>query len=195
MFDDKNLIEGCRKNKHKFQMALFDKYAPMLRGVCMRYTNSEFDADDLLQEGFIKILSNIKKYVDCGSFVGWMKKIMINHAINYCRKKNKTKFFELNEEINNVLLTDDDNISNKTEDRVIEADIKPEQILNLVNELPEGYKMVMNMYVIDGFTHKEIAEKLNISINTSKSQLSRARKLLLAKTNELIIKNNKLQYE
>ncbi len=188
MIDDSKIIEGCRKNSHKFQMALFDKYAPMLRGVCMRYTKNEADADDLLQEGFIKILQNIRNYVETGSFKAWMKRIMVNQAINFLKKKKQHDFYQLNE---NVDFEEDDQDYNqdKTENRLIEANIGPEEILKLIKNLPEGYQMVLNMYVIDGFSHKEIAEQLNISIGTSKSQLSRARKTLLDKANELILKN------
>ncbi|MDD3740408.1 MAG: RNA polymerase sigma factor, partial [Bacteroidales bacterium] len=183
-----DIIKGCCNNKHKYQMALFDKYAPMLRGVCMRYVRNEADADDLLQEGFIKILDNIRNYVETGSFKAWMKRIMVNQAINFLKKKKQHDFYQLNE---NVDFEEDDQDYNqdKTENRLIEANIGPEEILKLIKNLPEGYQMVLNMYVIDGFSHKEIAEQLNISIGTSKSQLSRARKTLLDKANELILKN------
>ncbi|MDD3860843.1 MAG: RNA polymerase sigma factor [Bacteroidales bacterium] len=188
MKNDNDIIKGCCNNKHKYQMALFDKYAPMLRGVCLRYVRNDADADDLLQEGFIKILQNIKNYVETGSFKAWMKRIMVNQAINFLKKKKQHDFYQLNE---NVDFEEDDQDYNqdKTENRLIEANIGPEEILKLIKNLPEGYQMVLNMYVIDGFSHKEIAEQLNISIGTSKSQLSRARKTLLDKANELILKN------
>jgi len=193
MIDDSKIIEGCKNNRHKYQMALFDKYAPALRGVCLRYTRNDADADDLLQEGFIKILQNIKKYVETGSFKAWMKRIMINQAINFCKKKNQVFLIELTGKENQDLDVDDPDEDKKVESRIIDAGISPQQILELIKELPEGYRMVLNMYAIDGFSHKEIAEQLDISVNTSKSQLSRARKVLMSKTNELILK--KLNYE
>jgi len=169
-------------------MALFDKYAPMMRGVCLRYVRNDADADDLLQEGFIKILDNIRNYVETGSFKAWIKRIMVNQAINFLKKKNQHEFYQLNENVDFDEKEQDYN-QDKTENRLIDANIGPDEILKLIKDLPEGYQMVLNMYVIDGFSHKEIAEQLNISIGTSKSQLSRARKTLLDKANGLILKN------
>jgi RNA polymerase sigma-70 factor (ECF subfamily) len=193
MDDDSKIIEGCKNNRHKFQMALFDKYAPMLRGVCLRYAKNTADADDLLQEGFIKILQNIGNFVETGSFKAWMKRIMVNQAINFLNKKKQIVFAELtgNENFEDE---DDGDDNRKTENRLMNASIGPDQILQLIGELPEGYRMVLNLYVIDGFSHKEIADKLNISVNTSKSQLSRARKTLMDKANELILKKS-VSYE
>lgn len=174
-------------------MALFDKYAPMLRGVCLRYVRNDADADDLLQEGFIKILDNIKNYVETGSLKAWMKRIMVNQALNFLKKKKQLDFCQLNE---NEDFDEDEQDYNqdKTENKLIEANIGPGEILKLIKSLPDGYQMVLNLYVIDGFSHKEIAGQLNISVGTSKSQLSRARKTLLEKANELILKNT-ISYE
>jgi len=193
MYDESKIIEGCRNNKHKSQMALFDQYAPMLRGVCLRYVKNDDDADDLIQEGFIKILDNIKSFVETGSFKAWMKRIMVNQAINFLKKKKQIEFSPLT---GNEDYDDDDSDQNqeRTENRIIGANIGPDEILKLIKRLPEGYRMVLNLYVIDGFAHKEIAEQLNISVNTSKSQLSRARKALLDMTNELI-KEKTMSYE
>ena len=192
IYDDSNIIEGCRKNKHRYQMALYDKYAAMLRAVCLRYVKNDADADDLLQEGFIKILQNVGNYVETGSFKAWMKRIMVNQAINFLKKKKQIEFTDLtgNEDYN-----DDESYNpEKTENKLIDGNIGPDKILELMKKLPEGYRMVLNLYVIDGFSHKEIADQLGISINTSKSQLSRARKALLDMANELLTQN-KLSYE
>lgn len=175
-------------------MALFDKYSGMLRGVCLRYVNNDFDADDLLQEGFIKILDNISKYQDTGSFTAWMKRIMVNHAINFCKKKNKQKFSEWNDSYSDDLVENDVDNSNKLENRILETNLDPSDIIKIIQELPDGYRMVLNLYVVDGYSHKEIAEKLNISVNTSKSQLSRARKMMVDKT-ELLLAKHKVEYE
>lgn len=173
-------------------MALYDKYAPMLRAVCLRYVKNYADADDLLQEGFIKILQNVGNYVETGSFKAWMKRIMVNQAINFLKKKKQIEFTDLtgNEDF------DDDESYNpeKTENKLIDGNMGPDKIIELMKQLPEGYRMVLNLYVIDGFSHKEIADQLGISINTSKSQLSRARKTLLDMANELLTQN-KMSYE
>lgn len=171
-------------------MALFDKYSAMLRGVCMRYVKNDFDADDLLQEGFIKILKNITSYKSTGSFNAWMKRIMINQAINFYKKNNKQKLFELNEAYTEEII--DNESSNKIENRILDAGLDSYDILQIIKDLPEGYRMVLNLYAIDAYSHKEIAEKLNISINTSKSQLSRARKLVMVKTEVLLEKHKRL---
>jgi RNA polymerase sigma-70 factor (ECF subfamily) len=192
IYDDSNIIEGCRKNKHRYQMALYDKYAAMLRAVCLRYVKNDADADDLLQEGFIKILQNVENYVETGSFKAWMKRIMVNQAINFLKKKKQIEFTDLtgNEDYN-----DDESYNpEKTENKLIDGNIGPDKILELMKQLPEGYRMILNLYVIDCFSHKEIADQLGISINTSKSQLSRARKALLDMANELLTQN-KLSYE
>jgi RNA polymerase sigma-70 factor (ECF subfamily) len=193
MFDDSTIIKGCKKNRHKYQMALFDKYSPVLKGVCLRYAGNEFDADDLLQEGFIKILQNISNFKETGSFIGWMKRIMVNHSLNYCKKKNRQKTSEWNDNITDFA-DDEENTSKSIESRILDANLTPEEIIQIIQELPVGYRMVLNLYVIDGFKHAEIAEKLGISINTSKSQLSRARKFLIEKT-EILISQNATQYE
>ncbi|MDD2636778.1 MAG: sigma-70 family RNA polymerase sigma factor [Bacteroidales bacterium] len=190
MIDDSKIIAGCKKNKHKFQMALFEKYAPMLRAVCLRYATNTADADDLLQEGFIKILENISKYIEKGSFTAWMKRIMVNNAINYYRKQSKYRFDEINDNIH--FLDDGEQSDNKIETKILNANIKPEQIIDIFRELPNGYRMVLNLYVIDGYSHNEIAEQLGISVSTSKSQLSRARKTLIKKT-EIIINHKQAQ--
>lgn len=164
----------------------------MLRAVCLRYVKNYADADDLLQEGFIKILQNVGNYVETGSFKAWMKRIMVNQAINFLKKKKQIEFTDLTgkEDYN-----DDESYNpEKTENKLIDGNIGPDKILELMKQLPEGYRMVLNLYVIDGFTHKEIADQLGISINTSKSQLSRARKALLDMANELLTQN-KLSYE
>jgi len=188
MTNDGKIITGCKKGKHRHQMALFDKYAPMLRGVCLRYVNNNADADDLLQEGFIKILDNIKNYAEQGSFIAWMKRIMINNALNYCRKNSKIHFTELEDGF--IDYTEHDESSDKLNNKVLDADLSAENIIEIFNKLPEGYKMVLNLYVLDGYSHAEIAEKLGISVNTSKSQLSRARKALIKKTEEILNKTN-----
>ncbi|PLX07702.1 MAG: hypothetical protein C0596_09730 [Marinilabiliales bacterium] len=188
MTNDGKIITGCKKGKHRHQMALFDKYAPMLRGVCLRYVNNNADADDLLQEGFIKILDNIKNYAEQGSFIAWMKRIMINNALNYCRKNSKIHFTELEDGF--IDYTEHDESSDKLNNKVLDADLSADNIIEIFNKLPEGYKMVLNLYVLDGYSHAEIAEKLGISVNTSKSQLSRARKALIKKTEEILNKTN-----
>ena len=168
--DDKSLIEGCMKGKSLAQEKLFKKYYGLMLAVCLRYANDKSDAHDILQEGFIKIFSKINLFKFQGSFKGWMKRIMVNTAIDRYRKKTNEPYpVEINE---NLSLVESEDVISK---------LNSDDLLMLITKLPVGYRTVFNMYVIEGYSHKDIAKELNISENTSKSQLSRARSSLKAK--------------
>lgn len=169
MIDTDKIIEKCKKNDREAQKMLFDAYSPVLFGICLRYAKDKFEAEDTLQDGFVKILSKISDFNGSGSFEGWMKRIIINTAItNY----HKNKKHNLNYDIDDI---QEKNINNV---EISNSDYTPEELLTVINTLPEGYKIVFNLYAIEGYKHKEIAKQLNIDINTSKSQYSRAKKLL-----------------
>ncbi len=188
MWSDYDIIKGCLKNKKKAQLALYNKYAPVLRGICFRYSYYKHDAEDILQEGFIKILSNIMRFEEKGSFEGWLKRIMVNTAITYYRRNIKNKFSYTIDEYEEKISVDDIEKDTLTEKDIIEeANLSKDELINIINDLPEGYKFVFNLYVLENYNHKEISETLNININTSKSQLSRARKLLQKKLYEYCI--------
>jgi RNA polymerase sigma-70 factor (ECF subfamily) len=163
---EKEIIELCRKNDRRAQKALFEKYSPKMFGVCKRYVKNREDAEDILIEGMYKVMANIKSFKGNGSFEGWIRRIVVNEALMFLRKKHN---FKLTIEISNVEIKT--NVS--AQDRLQEQDI-----LNLMNKLPTGYRTVFNLYVIEGYKHREIAEMLGISINTSKSQLILAKKRL-----------------
>lgn len=170
------ILEGCKRNKRKYHDLLYKKYAPMLFAVCLRYTNSKFDAEDVLQEGFVKIFKNLHMYSEDRSFEGWTRRIMINTAITFYRRNLKHAYHD-----------DVDNAYNISDDLGPDqhCEYTREELLKAINRLPAGYKMVFNMYVIEGYKHKEIAEVLEIDINTSKSQLSRAKKHLQRELEEM----------
>ena len=158
---------------------LYQLYAPVLLSVSLRYTANKQDAEDVVHDVFIKILKNLESFNLRfeGAFEAWMKRITVNTSINFLRKKNK--FAEINGRIY------DDNaipetVNNDNDDELPEK-LEPEVVISLISELPPGYRTVMNMYVFEEYSHKEIAEALNISVNTSKSQLSKARVLLRKK--------------
>lgn len=192
MQDDNQIIRGCKKHKRSAQEALYKKYAPVLRGICLRYSSNIADAEDLLQEGFIKILSKIGQFSGSGSFEGWLKRIMVNSAISHFRQ---LKYHYNIDDINQSNLadeneSDDEKISIKSQ--ILNAEISKDELLSIVNSLPDGFRIVFNMYVIEEFSHKEIAQALTISESTSKSQLSRARKLIQKKLIEICnLKQNK----
>lgn len=172
------LIEGCLAGKRKAQNELYTRFSPQLYGICLRYAANRFEAQDMLQEGFIKVFSSISSYERKGSFEGWVKRIVINNALNHIRSKAKQPLF-----------TDFSDVEHIPEHHEEEDEATPlpdaGTMLRLIQELPEGYRMVFNLYVFEDYTHKEIAETAGISENTSKTQLMRARNLLQKKINEL----------
>jgi RNA polymerase sigma factor (sigma-70 family) len=171
VWTDKELIVACLKDNPIAQKMLYDTYSSVLFGICLRYSKNEEEAQDILQDSFMKIFTKLDTYQYTGSFEGWLKRIVTNTSIEYYRKKINT---EQVEEIgfNPYLAVDSD------------KGLEVEELLKMIQELPEGYRMIFNMYAIDGYTHSEIATKLNISEGTSKSQLSRARAYLQRKLKE-----------
>lgn len=163
---EEELIKKCRNKERRAQKFLFDRYSPKMFGVCRRYVKNNDDAEDIMVEGFYKVLSNIDKFKGNGSFEGWIRRIMVNQSLMFLRKNNN---FKLSVEISNVTIS---------ASPVVEENLAAQDILNLLNHLPTGYRTIFNMYVIEGYKHREIAEILKISINTSKSQLILAKKRL-----------------
>ena len=159
-----HIVEQCKKDDPKAQKELYEMYAPLFMSIALRYMKNKESAEDVLVMGFYKIFSKIDKYKGEGSFEGWMKRIIVNEALMQIRKHN------------NLYMT----LELKDVDRVEEAsvvdDLAYDDLLNLLNELPPGYRTIFNMYVIEGYKHREIADLLEISINTSKSQLILAKK-------------------
>lgn len=174
---EKQIVERCKAGDRKAFTLLYNRHAPKMMGVCYRYAKSKEEAEDMLQEGFIRLFRNINSYKGTGSFEGWTRKIIVNTAINYY--KTQIKY--------NTTINMDDNVieincDDHTDIEEVE-NISQNSLLEMIKQLPEGYRMVFNLYVMDGYTHQEIADALNISVNTSKSQLSKARKLLRDKVN------------
>lgn len=161
---DSDLIKGCISGDRKMQRELYDRFASKMYGVCLRYAGNTNDADDILQEGFIKVYNNLHKFRGEGSFEGWVRRIFINTCIEQYRKKVKSY---------NITETHE----NTVEDSDIDAldVLEAKDLVKLINELSPGYKTVFNLYVVEGYSHKEVAELLGISEGTSKSQLARAK--------------------
>jgi RNA polymerase sigma factor (sigma-70 family) len=172
MLDEKEIIDGCCRKDKKAQKALFDRYKSVLLGVCIRYSDRREEAEDILQDGFVKIYVNIQDFAGKGSFINWMKKIMINTAITHYHRNLKHQYHQ---DITDIRETD---ISGYKFEM---ADFTKEELLSVITNLPEGYRMVFNLYAVEGYKHKEIAELLDIDVNTSKSQYSRARSLIRKK--------------
>jgi len=168
MYSDKELIERCLENDSRAQELLYKRFSRRMYGVCLRFARNTLEADDILQEGFIKVFSFLKEFRHDGSLEGWIRRIIVNTAINYYNSKQN--------EWSETSIDKAESYQSVSED-ILEK-ISTADLLNLIHELPEGYRLVFNLYIIEGYNHKEIAEMLNISENTSKSQLSRARMAL-----------------
>ncbi|MCF8343154.1 MAG: sigma-70 family RNA polymerase sigma factor [Bacteroidales bacterium] len=176
MSSDRDFIKRCLKNDKKAQEELYTRFAPKMFGVCLRFARSSMEAEDIMQEGFIKVFTHLKDYRNEGSFEGWIRRTIVNTAINFYRKNLK-----LNQEMDIA----DIEVPNSQEVSAIEK-LSAEELLDCINELPDGYRVIFNLNVIEGYTHKEIGKLLDISENTSKSQLSRARQTLQKKLKGLI---------
>jgi RNA polymerase sigma factor (sigma-70 family) len=172
---DQELVVACAKNTRKAQRELYDRFSPMMKGICMRYANSEIEADDILQESFIKVFKHLKNYSDNGKLGAWIRTITVNTAIEFYRKRAIQT-----QHMNDLALEADTHGSVELFES-IDLEILQQEIQNL----PDGFRIVFNLYAIEGFTHKEIGQQLGISIGTSKSQFSRAKKLLQKKVNEI----------
>jgi RNA polymerase sigma-70 factor (ECF subfamily) len=165
------LIQGCLEKNTKSQEQLYQLYAGKLFAVCLKYSRSYAEAQDNLQDGFLIIFDKLEQYKSTGSFDGWAKRVMINHVLQQYRK---TTFLEL---VNDVV----DDSTFEIEDENISLDF----LLKIVQELPDRYRLVFNLYVLDDYSHKEIADMLGISIGTSKSNLARAKMILKEKIAKL----------
>ena len=164
------IIAGCKKKERKAQKALFDRYHRGLLGVCQRYCRDKNEAEEVLLDGFMQIFKKIKTLKDDKTLEAWMRRVIVNKAIDQFRK-NKTKADERSiEDMNTEISVDMDQLSSLSE----------KDILQTVQKLPNGYRMIFNLYAIEGYNHKEIGKKLGISESTSKTQLLRARKALIA---------------
>ncbi len=184
--NEEDIIAGCRKKHSRAQQLLYEKYAAKMFAVCRRYIKDPPEAESVMIGGFIKVFEKIFQFNGDGHFEGWVRKIMVNESLIYLRK-NRNMYLEV--DISNAVHEPDyDLLDNRLE---------AEDLLEMVQKLPDGYRTVFNLYAIEGFSHKEIAEKLEINVNTSKSQLSRARKLLqkLLLKREQWEKNKMISYE
>ena len=168
------LIKACKEQKQNAQRALYDKYSPLMLAICIRYIKDKLEAEGVMVSAFVKIFERIDQFSGNGSFEGWMKRIVVNESLMYLRKnKNMSMSVDIDEVYENINMS------------TLENQLEAEDLMKMIEALPVGYRTVFNLYAIEGFNHKEIGEKLNISENTSKSQLSRARNYLQKQLNEL----------
>jgi RNA polymerase sigma-70 factor (ECF subfamily) len=181
MIPDSDLIEGCLQGNRKLQYELYQRFAPKMYGVCLRYAANAEEAEDILQEGFVKVYKKISSFRSEGSFEGWIRRIFVNTAIEQFRRKTYLQPITEREEAT----VEGGHLS-------VLDDLAERDIIGLVQQLSPGYRTVFNMYVIEGYTHKEIADALNISEGTSKSQLSRAKLILQGLVQKHVEKRKKV---
>jgi RNA polymerase sigma factor (sigma-70 family) len=172
--NERDLIQGCIRKDKNAQHTLFEKYAGILMSICRRYAGDQHEAEDMLQDAFISIFSHINQFKFAGSFEGWLKRITVNAAIKILQKRNIKVIGITNDQ--NELVSPDFNIL---------SDLNTEDLLKLINQLPDGYRIIFNLYVIEGYSHDEIAAMLKIKTATSRSQLSKAKAILKDKINLL----------
>ncbi len=165
--NEEDLIRGCLRGDGSCQQQLYDRFSGKMYGVCLRYARSSADAADILQEGFVKVFTKMGQYGFQGSFEGWIRKIMVNTAL---RQYQRQRFDMESSGLDNI------------PDSAIPPDalsmLSEKELLNMISKLPDGYRMIFNLVAIDGLSHAEAAEQLNIQESTSRSQLTKARRWL-----------------
>lgn len=182
MIPDQQIIEGCLAGKRKSFSLLYKKYASVMLGVCMRYCKNRGDAEDVMQDGFLKVFSQVHKFRHEGSFEGWIKRIMINAAIDNYQSNLRLSFIQESVNLGQI----QEPVDNEENDLPAGMNIPKEKLMAMIQELPDGYRMVFNLYAIEGIGHKDIASMLGISESTSKTQLLKARKVLRRKIESIV---------
>jgi len=177
---DQDLIEDCCKGKRQAQQKLYEKYSGQMYSVALRYSKMQQEAEDILQESFLKVFQNIKTFRKDSKLIYWIKRIVVNTALNHQRSK-----------LYLYPMVDVNDLNNRFTDEVSISSFGHEELLGLIRKLPSGCQVIFNLYAIEGFKHHEIAKELNISEGTSKSQYARAKSLL----KEWVVENNKIDYD
>jgi len=174
---EKDLLRQCLDGDHNAQKQVFEMYAPKMMSVCMRYGRHKLESEEIMQDGFVKVFTNLHKFEYKGSFEGWVRRIMVNTALKLVSKKS----FK-NEQIGL------EGYQERSVDPTVFAKLSADDLLSLVDKLPKGYRTVFNLSVIDGLSHREISEALGIKESTSRSQLVKARNML----QNMIVEMNKI---
>jgi RNA polymerase sigma factor (sigma-70 family) len=176
--DQQQLVKDCMKGKPAAQKALYDTYAPLMLSVCYRYTKSMADAEDVLQEGFVKAFLNLQQYRSDGELGAWIRRIMVTTAINFLKRNSRYQ---------TELFFTDDHMHVVSNDQHPEIKMQARELADLIRQLPPGYQTIFNLYAVEGYNHVEIGKMLGIKEATSRSQYARARALLV----QWIEQNNK----
>jgi len=173
-YSTEDLIVKCRAADRKAQELLYKQFASKMLAVCMRYATDKMEAEDMLQNGFIRVFQKINDYRGDGSFEGWMRRIMVHTSIEYYRKHHKMIHVDIEE-----------SGYEQSVNGLAACSLEAKDLLAIIQQLPTGYRMVFNLYAVEGYSHREIAEMAGITEGASKSQLSRARTMLKQKIEQL----------
>lgn len=169
--EEKELIQLALENNRHAQQKLYGKFSPKMLGICRQYVKDIHQAEDIMITAFMKVFTNLKNFEHKGSFEGWIRRIMVNECISFIRVQKQVRFI------------DDETFFEESSNN-IESKLSMDDLQSLIDSLPDGYKMVFNLYIIEGYKHHEIAEMLGINEGTSRSQLSHARKILQESINK-----------
>ena len=172
----RTLIQKCVKKDREGQRELYMLLSPVLYGICLKYMKNKTEADDVFQDAFIVLFQKIDQYKHKGSFEGWAKRIFVNEALEVLRKKQRRLHIAIEDSNLNAEIDDENTKPN--------IEISQDELLSHIQQLPDNYRMVFNLYVFEGYDHKTIANKLKVAVGTSKSLLSRAKSVLRSKINE-----------
>ncbi|MBE2231020.1 MAG: sigma-70 family RNA polymerase sigma factor [Chitinophagaceae bacterium] len=183
MTDDRQLVRNCLKGQAAAQKELYERFAGLMMGICYRYTKSVTDAEDVLQDGFVKVFRQLHSFRFDGELGAWIRRIMVNTAINYLKKHSGYRA-ELSFDAH-------DNLHPVSEEDA-ELKLTAKELAELIRQLPTGYQTIFNLHAVEGFTHVEIGQMLGISDGTSRSQYARARQLLLSWMEKNEMTKNKL---
>jgi RNA polymerase sigma factor (sigma-70 family) len=173
------ILSGCLQNDAGAQRELYTRYSPKMLSVCYRFAHNREDAEDMLQEGFIKVFSQVHTFQNKGAFEGWVRRIMVHTCINHLKKNKK-----FNESVDIIYAT-----GVQVREESVPAIVQAKQIVECIRLLPLGYRTVLNLYAIEGYTHKEISVMLDVEESTSRSQYTRAKQML----EDILIRKNIIQ--
>lgn len=168
--DDRQLVKACIKGKPEAQRELYDRYSKTMLGVCYRYTKSFSDAEDVLQDGFVRVFTHLEQFRSEGELGAWIRRIMVNTALNFLKRNRKYR---------DEMFFNDPPLHPVTDDNV-ELKLEAKELADLIRQLPQGYQTIFNLHAIEGYTHVEIGSMLGITDGTSRSQYSRAKALLVS---------------
>jgi len=174
MLSDSEIAKGCLQLKRSAQKELYDRYIKKMNAVCRRYVSDKDEIKDVLQEGFIKVFENIDKYRSEGPLEAWIRRIIVNTVLTYIRK-NKSDIFIKSEGQEQDIISDS---PEEEENSIFNADFNKEDLMNAIEGLPENYRIIFNLYCIENYSHKEIAQMLSLKEESSRTRLNRARKML-----------------